>query len=412
MQNIKIKENSELSVDDNAAIQITKMLIEEPTLPLNIRNNILYFDDYTVGSLTVGDLNIEIIPRNSSFNAETIFEMMLYESINNFDENNESSGFGNNQDFGFSAITYQFFLECSKLTDFGLTGGFVTSKQEGKEINGSIVLETFHKNYLPIRGVEFLDDSYTLNVSANQIIKSTLLKILQYEKRPRVRARYQHLLTFFSSIDRFKGDFASIDAVPNTFYSANPHYPATLEFAIKILRDMKLKFNNGEVSWYSFLHNSNDIYEKYVRKVLAKGLSAYVTKWDTPQKIAVLDDGKRKGYKSYVPDILIDYNPATNTAKAVLDAKNKNFDVKGTDISEILNSADMYQLSFYCDKLKTNLGGLIYPASHDYKPINVMIDGNQDFRFVLFGINMKERLRQRHRKLCDDIKNYLLYYIK
>lgn len=42
-----------------------------------------------------------------------------------------------------------------------------------------------------------------------------------------------------------------------------------------------------------------------------------------PKQIAVLDDGKRKGYKSYVPDILVDYDPLTNSAKAVLDAKNK-----------------------------------------------------------------------------------------
>ena len=141
-------------------------------------------------------------------------------------------------------------------------------------------------------------------------------------------------------------------------------------------------------------------------------MNVYITKWDTPQKIAVLDDGVRKGIKSYVPDILVDYNPNSNTAKAVLDVKNKTFDVKGNDISEILHSADMYQLTFYCDKLKTNLGGLIYPASRQYKPINVMIDGNQDFRFVLFSINMKEKIRQRHRNLCNDIKDYLLYYSK
>ena len=219
-------------------------------------------------------------------------------------------------------------------------------------------------------------------------------------------------MSYFTEVNEYNGNLTNITDIGDRFYSANPHYPLTLEFAVKILNDMKLKYNKGRVEWYAFLHNSNDIFEKYVRKVLAKGLKSYVTKWDAPQTIAVLDDGKRKGYKSYVPDILIDYNPADNTAKAVLDAKNKNFDVKGTDISEILHSADMYQLTFYCDKLKTNLGGLIYPANQDYKPIIVMIDGNQDFRFVLFGINMRDRLRQRHRKLCNDVKDYLLYYTK
>lgn len=207
--------------------------------------------------------------------------------------------------------------------------------------------------------------------------------------------------------DKYVWDFEEF-----RIYSSNPYYPLVLEFAIKILRDMKMKFNHGSISWYAFLHNSNDIFEKYVRKVLAKGLNSYITKWDLPKRIAVLDDGKRKGYKSYVPDILVDYDMSTNSAKAVLDAKNKLFDTEREDIGEILHSADMYQLAFYCDKMKTNLGGLIYPAGDDYKPINVMIDGNQDFRFVLFSINLREKISVRHRKLCNAIKEYLLYYSK
>lgn len=55
-----------------------------------------------------------------------------------------------------------------------------------------------------------------------------------------------------------------------------------------------MKFTHGSISWYAFLHNSNDIFEKYVRKVLTKGLNSYITKWDTPKQIAVLDDGKEK----------------------------------------------------------------------------------------------------------------------
>lgn len=412
MKKIIIKENTELNIDDETANLVEKMLIEEPELPISLVGNTLRFAEFTVGALTIGTYNIEITPRNPALNVETIFEMMLFESINNFDESNTSSGFGNNQDFGFSAITSQFFLECTKLVNFGLTGGFVSSMKTGKEINGSLVLETYHKAYLPLHGLTYIQDIYTTNVEANQIIKSALTKVLQYEKNPSLRVRYQHLLSYFSEVENFSGNMQLLEDVTNMFYSANPHYPLTLEFAIKILKDMKLKFDNGEVAWYAFLHNSNDIYEKYVRKVLAKGLDSYVTKWDSPKKIAVLDDGRRKGVKSYVPDILIDYDHSTNTAKVVLDAKNKNFDVKGSDISKILHSSDMYQLTFYCDKLKTNLGGLIYPATRYYKPIIVMIDGNQDFRFVLFGINMNEKLRQRHRKLCADIKDYLLYYTK
>ena len=412
MRTIVIRENTELPVDDELASAINKMLAEDSTLPIKIKDHTVSFADYTVGSLQVGEVNIEIKPRNPVFTLETLFEMLLFESLNNFDENYLSSGFGDNQSFGIAAITSQFYYECVKLVDFGLTGGFTSEKKYGNEITGPLVLSEYHPAYIPIRGVAYMNDLYSLNVPANQIIKSAIIKVLRSESRVSIRKQYQMLLQSFEGVDVFAGNLDVLENISEAFFSSNPHYPLVLEFAIKILRDMKMKFTHGSISWYAFLHNSNDIFEKYVRKVLTKGLNSYITKWDTPKQIAVLDDGKRKGYKSYVPDILVDYDPLTNSAKAVLDAKNKFFDIDRDDIGEILHSADMYQLTFYCDKMKTNLGGLIYPAGDDYKPINVMIDGNQDFRFVLFSINLCEKISVRHRKLCNAIKEYLLYYSK
>lgn len=412
MRNITIKENSEIQIDEETCSLVNKMLVDDPSLPIKLNKEVLSFDEYTVGSLQIGGIHIEITPRNPAFTLESLFEMLLFESLNNFDENYMTTGFGDNQSFGLAAITSQFYYECIKLVDFGLTGGFVKRKEYGYEINGSLILEEYHPSFIPIRGLAYYNDLYSLNIEPNMIIKSALEKILRMEKRPEIRKKYQAILRNFQEFDSFNGDIASLDEITRSFSSSNPHYPLTLEFAIKILKDMKTKFNGGSVEWYAFLHNSNDIFEKYVRKVLSKGLNSYVTKWDEPKKIAVLSDGERTGSKSYVPDILIDYNANTNTAKAVLDAKNKVFETNKEDIGEILHSADMYQLTFYCDKMSTNLGGLIYPSGDDYKPINVLIDGNQDFRFVLFPINMRNRIAARHRKLCQDIKDYLLYYMK
>lgn len=412
MYSLCVRENSEIEVPEDLASGIKKMLHDDPSLPIKLAGNVLSFTEYTIGSIQVGEYNIEIQPRNPVFTLEVVFEMLLYESLNNFDENYLSSGFGDNQSFGISSITSQFYYECVKLLDFGLTGGFVSEEKTGKEINGRIVMEKYHPMYIPLRGVTFINDNYSQDVIANQIIKSAILKVLRMEPRKNIRKDYQLLLKNFAHIREFTGTMAMLDDVANTFFSANPHYPLTLEFAIKILRDMKMKFTHGNVSWNAFLHNSNDIFEKYVRKVVSKGIDAYVSKWDAPKKIAELDDGIRKGEKSYIPDILIDYDPLTASAKAVLDAKNKVFETKNDNIGEILHSADMYQLAFYCDKLKTNLGGLIYPAGSDYRPIKVMIDGSTDFRFILFSINMREKISIRHRRLCDAIHDELLFYVK
>lgn len=412
MYNIRVKENSELEINDELKNEIGKMLQDDSSLPIRLHGNVLSFEEYTIGSIKIGNYNIEIQPRNPVFTLEAVFEMLLYESLNNFDENYLSSGFGDNQSFGISSITSQFYYECVRLTDFGLTGGFVTEEKWGKEVNGRLVMDKYHTSYIPIKGIAFTNDRYSTNVPANQIIKSAILKVLKMESRRNIRREYQMLLKNFDHIDEYRGSLYSLENISNSFFSANPHYPLALEFAIKILKDMKMKFTHGSVTWNAFLHNSNDIFEKYVRKVVAKGLDAYVTKWDVPKQIAVLNDGIRTGSKSYIPDILIDYNSLDGSAKAVLDAKNKVFETNKANIGEILHSADMYQLAFYCDKLKTNLGGLIYPAGSDFRPINVMIDGSTDFRFVLFSINMREKISVRHRKLCDAIQDELLFYVK
>lgn len=412
MYSLSMRENSELEIPDELVEDIKNMMNDDPNLPIRLSGNVLSFAEYTIGSIKVGDYNIEIQPRNPVFTLESVFEMLLYESLNNFDENYISNGFGDNQSFGISSITSQFYYECVKLIDFGLTGGFVSEEKTGREINGRLVMEKYHPMFIPLKGVTCISEKYTQDVAANQIIKSAILKVLKFESRKDIRKNYQLLLKNFSHIKEYTGSIFTLDNIINTFFSANPHYPLTLEFAIKILKDMKMKFTHGNLSWNAFLHNSNDIFEKYVRKVVSKGIDAYVCKWDTPKKIAELDDGIRKGEKGYIPDILIDYNSLDGSAKAVLDAKNKVFETNNSNIGEILHSADMYELAFYCDKLKTNLGGLIYPAGNDFRPIKVMIDGSTDFRFILFSINMHEKISVRHKRLCEAIHDELLFYVK
>lgn len=412
MINYKIHENAELELLPELKEKITQMLIDDPSLPMKVRGNVLSFKEYTIGSIQIGAYSIEIQPRNPVFTLETVFEMLLFESLNNFDEQYFSSGYGDDQTFGISSLATQFYYQCIKLLDFGLTGGFVSKEETGKQISGRLLMENYHPSYIPIKGLDYVKEQYTTNVPANQIIKSAIIKILKLEKRKKIRNDYQLLIKSFVGIDEYKGTLYGLENITNLFHTANIHYPLALEFAIKILKDMKMKFTSGNMTWNAFLYNSNDIFEKYVRKVVAKGISAYVSKWEEPKEIAVLTDGIRRGNKGFIPDILIDYNPNKGSAKAVLDAKNKLFETNTNNIGDILSSADMYQLAFYCDKLKTNLGGLIYPAGNDYRPIQVLIDGSTDFRFVMFTINMKEKISVRHKKLCDAIQRELLFYIR
>lgn len=410
MINYTIVENTPLRIDGKMKAAVQSVLAEEPNLPINIVGDLLSFADYTIGSVQFGDYNIEIRPRNPAFTLDVAFEMLLFDSLDNFDRKLISTGFGSNSYFGADTIASQFCIICRELVRIGITGGFLSARTYGKEVCGRICLEDYHPKYIPLYGVPYEKTYFDVNVYANQIIKSALIK-LERNNNLELRGSLCMLLDAFRDIDECGMPIEQMSDVCKSYYSLNPYYPIAMEFAIQILKGMRSGFTHGTLAWRAFLHNSNDIFERYVRKVLAKGLDVHICKWDEPRKVASLSDGTREGSKSYIPDILVDYDPWSGTAKAVLDAKNKVFETNHRNIGDILAAADMYQLSFYCDKLKTNLGALIYPASGNYPPIAVSVDGSDSFRFFMFAVNLHEDILSRNRRLCSMVNDELLRYI-
>ena len=71
-------------------------------------------------------------------------------------------------------------------------------------------------------------------------------------------------------------------------------------------------------------------------------------------------------------------------------------------LSDSVNNGDIYQLLFYFARLKTSVGGLIYPAKKRYEPIRmVMGDYSEEMFFV--SIDMSKSLKDRHDTLINDI---------
>ena len=119
--------------------------------------------------------------------------------------------------------------------------------------------------------------------------------------------------------------------------------------------------------------------------------------------------GDQSGVKSFSPDILFDYDPNTGKALAVLDAKNKEFEPSTKqNLNDVVSSSDLYQLIFYCNQLKTKLGGLIYPSSTSNDPIRLTIDSADNLTIYLFSVNMKQDMKTRHKTLSNDVTKFIL----
>ena len=406
----QVYENEDAVLSEEAAVIASKMKVSNQQLPFVVDENRLIFEAYTVGSIQVLDEVINILPRNSVFTLSTVFEMILYN--NNIIVNSENSaGYDYIDTNGVSVIPFYFYDACKRLVDFGLTGGYVKKYQVSDILSGDLILEKFNSNIIKVEGLHYINQFYTLNIETNQIIRSALNKIVKSNQVGNNSQKFFSLLREFDSVDEYVGIINDFEVHNKSFYSCNPYYPEVIQIALTILRDIKLSFANGSIQWYSFLQNSNNLFEIYIRKMVSKVAGMKIEKWDTPQVYATINYGDNNGTKSYTPDILVGYDEATNKCRVVLDVKNKKFNPHESNISELVAAADMYQLLFYCKMLKTNLGGLIYPAGEDYDPVDVIVNEEADMRVVLFSVNMKKSYRHRIEKLKKDLVKKLFKYL-
>lgn len=406
---ISIMENDSCPLCDEDLAVAREMISSNPEWKCTIEGNSIQFGQYMIGSVVIGNTQIEIKPRNRAFTLGNYFEMMLYVHTDKFNFS-RTSGYQNTNGFGLNLITTEFLDKCKRLINFGITGSYVTESHQGNIITGEINLDYFSRVEIPYAGVCIKDDQYLLDVVPNQVLKAALEKLALSLRSPAIRGEISLLLKYFSNVSPLYTGLNECRRICNSFYSANPYYPIALEFAFKILTEIKVKYGSGGISWNAFIFNSNDIFEKYVRKVLNEGLKVGATKWQEPKQIASLEVGSKRGLKSYSPDILVGYNPSLETAMAVLDAKNKKFNLNERDISDVLDSADMYQLIFYCDRLHTKLGGLIYPSMSSDDPVKVIVEGNNDYRLMLFSINFSLPIKERNAELIRNIENNLMVY--
>ncbi len=403
MNYINISENEKIVLDEKYIAKAKQILLYEPDLHFSICENSIVFDSYIIGSLKIDDLIININSRNKAFTLSKAFEMMLY---NSKIKSNISSTFDVTTSSGLSVLPSLFIQSCTRLVKNGLTGGYENINEYSKEAKGNIDFSTFQKSLVALNGLKVSYDNYSLNVLQNSIIKSALIKCELFVQQSEI-FKIEELLKSFGSVDEVVDcDFEESEIL--NFFSSNSNYKETLRLGLMILKDLKLKINKGDIEWCSFLTNSNDLFEAFARNIIKNNINEKVEKWEAPKEFASITHETNVGYKSFVPDILINYSPSTNTASAVVDAKNKSFDPKATNLAELVSSGDLYQLLFYLRQLKTKIGALIYPCGQDFAPIKVSVNDSNDYRIFLLSINISKSIVEMENKIKKDIYEVLL----
>lgn len=407
MKILEIFENESISLDDEDVRSLLQIKSQSPNLPFSVIENKFVTEDYTIGEIQLKNKLIRIKPRHKVLSLNHYFEMLLYIDKLNYNSI-KSVSYSNEASFGVNGLIENFIEICSDLLSFGLTGLFDSKKIKSFKPKGKIAFSEYNKKLIPIEGVPTIIDDYNIDNFANQIIKTAILKIQDYTRLSKNnRFAILKLLSHFDYVSDYQKDHINLKSDILNFYSTNPYYPITLEYSLKIILDFKLGYSSdGGIQWNTFLENSNDTFEKYVRKILERELEHKINKWDKPKKFAEINWNQQSGQKAFSPDIIVDF--IDGKARAVFDVKNKYFSPTETNPSELTSVADIYQLLFYSNQLNTDICGLIYPSDDFYEPIPLDIMGI-DINFFLISINMNADFEKRKEIFLDNV-NYCLKY--
>ena len=403
---INLSENQELLLNDDELEEFVIFLEQNNSLPIRLIDNTLVFDEYTIGSIQINNRLINIIPRNNAVDLTVVFDMLMY--LKDIRSYSKTSGFEKSI-FGMAQIIPETFLNnVQNLIDFGITGTIISNETTGFSLNGELIHESYNKRLIPINGISYKQISFTTDVYANQIIRLALERIYKLNLSEKINKKTRELLSSFEFIDDFQQEIISMDEIIKTFYSTNPFYPQTLEMAYIIINNLRISYGNGDLQFYSFLINSNILFEDYVRKLTDELLAFNVEKWRYYRNFAVLKFNNDKSYKSFVPDIVVGYNSDYNTALGVFDVKNKYFEPDLTSLGEVVTNQDLYQILFYLRQLKSRFGILIFPTSKFYDAIRMEVLDDGDKYIYLIGINMRTSHYERMEHYKSLLNEYFL----
>lgn len=403
MNVITIYENSSYTLDKRYIDEFKQFLNENKDLPMVLQGETIIFDSYTIGSIRIKDLVINIQPRISKLSSNHYLEMQLYnEGLLN---DKISSLLGENDSFGIQENLIDLFLqEAFDLVNHGVEGDFVKVREETNQIRGKILVEQISPINLLQDRIPIEYEVHTLNTPYNKIIKLALDKVRILRRKDKHIKLHALVNSYFEEIDVEITDLALLLLQKeDKIYFENMKYPIVLGLAEKILKDLKINLKSNQVTSSSYLVNSNNLFEKYVRKVLSKHIKLNVTKWDKAKPMGKFKVGSDEYIKSYSPDIIIDYHNNTNSAFAVLDAKNKDI----SNLNKIGELSDLYQLLFYCYALNSNYGGLIYPYYGSLEPIRINIDSFKEANSFAFSVDFSKPIKERNRVFTDFIKGTL-----
>lgn len=401
MRIISVKENESIVVDDVLKLDLMKIGADN-IKGISLHGNNMKLPTFTVGEIRLENHLIKVEPLNSSLSLENIFEMFAYsENANNATQLNETNSYGTGET-GFDSFVTDFLTSTSMMIDFGLPSVYQLRPSWQKKVKGVINASRYSKQLIATKGVYVKANYYSKNSVSNRIILKALVRVSELHGK---NFNYRLLEPFFGVEVLSEALSSKDEAIAVTEYSSNPHHSIALAYALMLIKDLNIGYSDtGSIKWHSFLVNSNQIYERYLRTLLSRSIAKPVQKLSKPITFAS-NSFDPSDSKFLEPDILINYSKSSSSAQMIIDAKNKMISIK-KPLAKI-STNDLYQIAYYAQLFKAKSGALVYPVSKDMASIRINLRTDSQAKFYLLGINMSDKIEIRHKKFVTAVNDIL-----
>ncbi len=334
-----------------------------------------------VGLVKSPKRTITVLPRFGNLDFNNVLRMWMYsKSSQQLDKAELISSFSFDYNKLLPDLAEKLLTGIDEIVRNGLVGSYVEESDSVMSIKGKIDVGRSLQQFAIKRHVYCEYQNLSIDNILNQIILYCMnhLRVLQSND---LTLEINRLSAFFSTVTlRQNITYSDFYQAWSKVSRLTPIYGKVLRLCEMLVFNTFLSNFDGTNAWYGFLIDYNYLFEDYIRKLLINKLGLNVGKWEKPKSFGNWIDNGLSREKSYLPDIVIDYNENSNRCKCVLDVKNK-------PIENIFSNPDIFQLIFYCLKLQTRIGILIYPSvkPHDLSRIEIKLPSIND-KFVLFGV--------------------------
>ncbi|MFC3885523.1 McrC family protein [Bacillus songklensis] len=359
----------EYSLTERDRDYLSRLSLSSKTPPFSwyeLKNGLRFEFSSFIGVLELEAARIVIKPKfNNGFH--DVVDMLLFsEDLPVALEHSTKAAYDENS--LMETLVRLFVKEVEALLQKGVMKEYMMEEENLSVLRGRVDIRRHLKTNLftPAR-IYCRYDELTTNIAENQVIRTALEMTRNFSLTKQTMRQVNRLLNEFTVLtDIYQGE----DWPSFTYNRLNQHYLAAHKLAYYLWRQIYVHnlYEFRQESHFSFLIDMNDLFEKFIAKMLVRYLPDPIKV--TEQRVfkkAIMKNGG--SYHNIKPDIVIE---SPDADPIVLDTKYKPYG------KYKVSNSDIYQLAFYAQFLTKSEKGfkafIIYPKYSGEESSEEIID--------------------------------------